>query len=82
MAAVTQTGTRAVVNLGNATMFTFPDIDIANNGDTLVTGFQQILSAYTNKPGSVTSMTFSGGTLTFVTGGAVSDVIVTVIGYS
>lgn len=81
MAAVTQTGTPNFNNPGSLKQITFPDIDIAANGDTLATGLQRILNAFTNVPGSVTSMTFSGGTITFVTGGAVNNVIVTVFGY-
>lgn len=81
MAAVTQTGTPLLNVPGSVREKHFPDIDVANNGDTLETGFQSILNAITNQPGSVTSMTFSGGTITFVTGGAVSDLKVTVWGY-
>lgn len=81
MAAVTQTGTPAINVPGSVREKVFPDIDIANTGDTLATGFQSIRNAYTNNPGAVTSMTFSGGTITFNTTGAVNNVVVTVQGY-
>ena len=80
MAAVTQTGIPNYNVPGSVRMITFPDIDIAANGDTLATGLQSILNAFTNDT-AVTSMTFSGGTITFVTGGVVSNVKVTVFGY-
>lgn len=81
MAAVTQTGTPTVNVPGSLRQRDFPDIDIANNGDTLATGFQTILNAFTNQPGNVTAMSFSGGTITFTTGGAVNNVRLTVFGY-
>ena len=81
MAAVTQTGTPWMNVPGSLREKTYPDIDIANSGDTIATGFQTILNAYTNQPGNVTVMAFSGGTITFTTGGAVSNLRLTVIGY-
>lgn len=81
MAAVTQTGTPNFNVPGSIRQKDFPDIDIASNGDTLDTGFQTILNAFTNKPGSVTGLAFDGGIITFTTGGAVADVKVTVFGF-
>ena len=83
MAAVPSSGTINNNVAGSVRMTTFPDIDIATTGDTFAaTGFQQILNAFTNKPASVTAMTFSGSTVTFTTtGGAISDVKLTVFGY-
>jgi hypothetical protein len=49
-------------------------VDIANTGDTFDTGLK-VVDAFSVVGGSaaVTSATKSGGTLTFATGGAVTD---------
>ena len=82
MAAVTLAGTISNTVPGSVNQKHFPDVSIATTGDTLATGLQTILNAYSNKPASITAMSFSGGTITFTTtGGAVNNAKVTVIGY-
>lgn len=54
------------------------NLNIGVNGDTYNTNLKQIISADSNNPGAITSITFSGGTLTFNTTGAVNNAFVRV----
>lgn len=58
------------------------DVSIANNGDTWVSGLSTI-TAVVSSGGSaaVTRVTKSGGTVTFVTGGAVNNAYVMAVGF-
>jgi hypothetical protein len=56
-------------------------IDIANDADTLVTGFSQVdFVAATSETNAAIGATISGGTVTFQTGGAEANVRILIIG--
>ena len=79
MAAVTVANRRSSV-IGSKRMIT-ADITIANNGDTWVTGLRRIEGISVDPTTAASAgMTRSGGTVTFVTGGALVTNAV-VIGY-
>jgi hypothetical protein len=54
------------------------NLNIGANLDTYNTQFKQIIAVDSNNPGAITSITFSGGTLTFNTTGAVNNVFLRV----
>ena len=56
------------------------NLNITGNGDTFATNLKTIFSANTPNSAAITNMTFSGGTITFTTTGAVNGVPVDVIG--
>lgn len=79
MPAVTVANRRASV-IGSKRMIT-ADITIANNGDTWVTGLRRIEGMSSDPTTAASSgATKSGGTITFVTGGALVTSVI-VVGY-
>lgn len=74
--AVTITKTRQNVN--GSLREKYLQLNIGSNGDTYDTKFKQIIAADSNNPGAITSITFSGGVLTFNTTGAVNGAFVRV----
>lgn len=79
MAAITTTTNDWHENIGSLAL-RHVQIDIAANGDTLAHGMRAVLNAFTNDPASVTKITIGADDLTFTTGGAVTDVELTIIG--
>lgn len=56
-------------------------VDIASNGDTFATGLASIdVAVATSSTTGAVGLTYSGGTITFVTGGAINNVQVMAIG--
>lgn len=78
MAAATVV-TKPVTNIDGSYREKFVKLSIASNGDTYVTGLKRIRAASVDNP-SITSVTFSGGTITFASGGAVSNFTLRVVG--
>lgn len=77
MAAVTVANRRGSV-IGNKRMVT-ADITIASNGDTWVTGLKKIEGVSVDPTTSASAgATKSGGTITFVTGGALVTSVIAV----
>ena len=75
MAAVTVDRKRSYVQ-GNKRVVS-AQVDIAATGDTWVTGLKFIESANANdSTNAAVGLTKSGGTLTFVTAGAITNVLV------
>lgn len=79
MAAATVNRSRTVV-FGNKRVV-LADVSIAANGDTFNTKMKILdsASAESSTTGAV-GITKSGGTLTFVTGGAIANILVVAIG--
>lgn len=75
MAAVTVNRTRTVV-MGNKRVV-LADVSVAANGDTFNTKMKLLdsVSAESSTTGAV-GVTKSGGTITFVTGGAIANILV------
>lgn len=79
MAAVTVDS--AIHNVAGSMREIVAQIDIANSGDTWATGLRTIKMLTHEPDANMTSVAYSGGTITFTTGGAITNMQIKVTGY-
>jgi len=81
-AATVVAGTRRVSTIGAKRLVTLK-VNIANNGDTYTDNALKLLqgvSIDSSASGSAVGATTSGGTITFSSGGAINNLLLTLIG--